>query len=107
MFNELYDADFDTKLIEIKDKSVVFYVGASWCGPCRALGPVIKTLSDEFPDVEFLKIDIDGNPSISEYFSIQAVPTLIFMKNGEIKERVVGLKSKASLAEILNTLLMS
>ena len=106
MIHTLTDADFDQKLADIKSKIAVFYLTASWCAPCRALAPIIKTISEEYSDVEFLKVDIDENTQIPEHFSVQAVPTLVFVKNGEIKDRIIGLKNKAGLAEVLDKLLV-
>ena len=81
---------------------VDFY--AEWCGPCKMLAPIIEELSQELPDVKFYKIDVDKLRELAVEYSIRGVPTLIFFKNGEIKETVVGTRSKDELAAIAEKL---
>ena len=75
---------------------------ATWCGPCRMQSPVIDDLASEREDVKFTKMDIDENPETPREFGIQAIPTLLIKKDGEIKERIVGFHSKDQLSEILD-----
>ncbi|AVH75314.1 thioredoxin [Weissella koreensis] len=63
---------------------------ATWCGPCKMQSPVIEAVSEQHPEVYFAKMDVDENPATSEELGIQAIPTLLIKKDGEIVERLVG-----------------
>lgn len=105
--NTLTDADFDAKQEEIKSKVAVLYFSALWCMPCRALGPIMNSVSTEFGEtVEFLKIDIDDNVELPEKFGVRAVPTVVMLKNGVVVQQFVGLQPKAKIVEALTNLVM-
>lgn len=74
---------------------------ATWCGPCRMQSPVIEKLADEMPEVNFTKMDVDQNPETPQSFGIQAIPTLVVKKDGEVVEKLVGYHTKDQLTEIL------
>ncbi|KAL5215235.1 hypothetical protein ABZP36_004387 [Zizania latifolia] len=69
---------------------VVIDFTASWCGPCRIIAPVFADLTKKHPNVVFLKVDVDELKPIAEQFSVEAIPTFLFMKEGDVKDRVVG-----------------
>ncbi|KAG8068091.1 hypothetical protein GUJ93_ZPchr0005g14920 [Zizania palustris] len=71
-------------------KLVVIDFTASWCGPCRVIAPVFADLAKKHPNVVFLKVDVDELKPIAEQFSVEAMPTFLFMKEGDVKDRVVG-----------------
>ncbi|CAN6327675.1 unnamed protein product, partial [Urochloa humidicola] len=71
-------------------KLVVIDFTASWCGPCRIIAPVFADLAKKNPNVVFLKVDVDELKAIAEQFSVEAMPTFLFMKEGDVKDRVVG-----------------
>ncbi|XP_006654619.1 thioredoxin H-type-like [Oryza brachyantha] len=71
-------------------KLVVIDFTAAWCGPCRIIGPVFADLAKKHPGVVFLKVDVDELKPIAEQFSVEAMPTFLFMKEGDVKDRVVG-----------------
>jgi thioredoxin len=82
---------------------VDFY--AEWCGPCKAMPPVLKELKGMMQDaITILKIDVDKNPHVAQAFQIQGVPTLIIFKDGEIKWRQAGVASAKQLQEVLQQL---
>ena len=86
------------------DKKGTFIVDffATWCGPCKMLGAVMEKLSgDELP-YDILKIDIDQNLALAEKYDVQVVPTLLFVKNGEVAYREAGAFSKAKFLELVN-----
>lgn len=64
---------------------------ATWCGPCKMLGPILETISSKRDDFDIIKIDIDENNELAYKYGIQVVPTMIIFKNGEIKETIEGL----------------
>ncbi|CAN6288582.1 unnamed protein product, partial [Urochloa humidicola] len=71
-------------------KLVVIDFTASWCGPCRIIAPIFADLAKKNPNVVFLKVDVDELKAIAEQFSVEAMPTFLFMKEGDVKDRVVG-----------------
>uniref|UniRef100_A0ACD5TF25 Uncharacterized protein n=1 Tax=Avena sativa TaxID=4498 RepID=A0ACD5TF25_AVESA len=69
---------------------VVIDFTASWCPPCRIMAPIFADLAKKFPQAVFLKVDVDELKPIAEQFSVEAMPTFLFMKEGDVKDRVVG-----------------
>lgn len=80
---------------------VDFY--ADWCGPCVAMGPVLKELSSELGDTaKIVKINVDKNPQLATQFGIQGIPAFILFQKGEIKWRKTGMMPKAHLKEVIS-----
>jgi thioredoxin 1 len=81
---------------------------APWCGPCRALAPVIDELAKDFEGkVSILKMNVDENPATPTSFSIRAIPTMILFKNGKVVDQVTGAVSKSSLKALLQKKVLS
>lgn len=76
---------------------VVIDFYADWCGPCKNLSPIIEDLAREFSDILFIKLNVDEYQSISKQYGIRGIPALLFFKDGNKVEQVVGLKSKNDL----------
>lgn len=88
------------------DKPVLVDFFATWCGPCRAMSPVIDSLGQELEGkVRILKVDIDKNQSVATHFQIRSVPTLIIFKKGEIVWRHSGGMDKSSLVQQIRSLI--
>lgn len=74
---------------------------AVWCGPCKMLSPIVDELSEEMPNVKFFKVDVDENEELVEMFNIEAMPTLIVLKDGKVVNKSVGFKPKANIKALL------
>ena len=102
---EITDANFDEVVLK-SDKPVVVDFWAAWCGPCRMVGPIIEELAGEYEGKAVVgKVDVDQNPGVSAKFGIRNIPTIIFVKNGEIVDKSVGAVPKAQLAAKLDAIL--
>ncbi len=89
------------KLIDSKDLTVVDFF-ATWCGPCRMLSPILEEIADEMKDeFKFGKIDIDENFDIAKTYGIMSVPTLVLFKDNKVVDKIVGLRSKNQILEVL------
>lgn len=98
------DANF--KELLAGDKPVVIDFWAEWCGPCRMIGPIVEELAEEYADKAVIgKCDVDENNEVAAHFSVRNIPTVIFLKNGEVVDRQVGYASKDALVEKLNKVL--
>ena len=69
---------------------VVIDFHATWCGPCKVLSPILEELDDEIDGVEFVKLDVDQHPQIAGQNQVMGVPTVVILKDGEVKDRFVG-----------------
>jgi len=76
---------------------------APWCGPCRAIGPILEELAREMGEkVDIVKVNVDDNPNISAQYGIRSIPTLLIFKGGEVKDTIVGLVSKQQIAGVIS-----
>lgn len=103
MAEQITDATFDMQVLK-SDQPVLLDFWAPWCGPCRALGPVIEELASEYSGrVRIGKMNVDENPVTPGKYGIRAIPTLILFKNGEAVEQVTGAVSKDAIKNILDS----
>jgi thioredoxin len=101
---EFTDANFDEVVLQ-SDTPVLVDFWAEWCGPCKALTPVIDELATEFDGkAKIGKVDTDANREVSVRFSVSAIPTVILFNKGEIVEKFVGLRGKKEFEDALNKL---
>lgn len=76
---------------------------ASWCPPCRMIGPAVEELASEFKDkAKVAKVDVDANPELAQRYGVQSIPTLLVFKDGEVVEQRIGALPKAEMARMLD-----
>ena len=83
---------------------VVIDFHATWCGPCKVLSPILEELDDEIEGVEFVKLDVDQHPQIAGQNQVMGVPTVVILKDGEVKDRFVGVQPKEVIKEKITSL---
>ena len=104
---QISDASFKQSVIDnSNNQPVLVDFWAEWCGPCKALGPILENVSVEFEGkVAVKKVNIDENPEAPANFGIRSIPTMILFKNGSIADTKIGLSSEADLKNWLNSFL--
>jgi len=91
---EVSDSSFETDILK-SDKPVLVDFWAAWCGPCRAIAPVVKELAEEYADrLKVAKMNVDQNPATPSKYGIRAIPTLLFFKDGKLADQITGAVSK-------------
>jgi thioredoxin 1 len=102
---EVTDENFKSEIMDASTPALVDF-WAAWCGPCRAIAPVVEELANQFQgQIKIGKLNVDENPKTPGQFGIRAIPTLILFKNGSVVEQITGAVSKSTLeAAIKKTL---
>ena len=102
---EFTDANFD-EMVLASDKPVIVDFWAEWCGPCRMVGPIVEEIGNDYKGKAIVgKVDVDSNPGVATKFGIRNIPTLLFIKNGEVMDKQVGTVPKQVLVDKLEALL--
>ena len=87
---EINESNFE-ELVLNSDKPVLVDFWAAWCGPCRMVGPVVEEIADEYSETAVVgKVDVDVNQDISVKYGIRSIPALLYFKNGEVVDSVIG-----------------
>lgn len=93
----------DWQGLETSAKPVFLDFWADWCGPCKMLAPTFERLAEKFGEqVTFAKVNVDELPDVANKFSVRSIPTLVLLQNGNVVERLVGLRSEQELAQVLS-----
>lgn len=102
---QLNDGNFDSEINKGATPVLVDF-WAPWCGPCRMIAPVLDKIADSLAGQALVaKVNVDESPGVASRFRVSSIPTLLFFKNGEVREQVVGLQSEADLTARLKALI--
>ena len=96
---KITDKNFNSDVMK-SDKPVLVDFWAEWCGPCRAIGPVIEELSKEYDGkVNVGKLNVDNNPEVSMNYGITSIPAILFIKDGKVVDKLVGAQPKGNFVK--------
>lgn len=99
MAKEFTDNNFQAEVLD-SDKLTMIDFWAEWCGPCRAIGPVVEELSLEWAGkVNIGKVNVDHNPQLSTTYGITSIPAIIFIKNGQVVDKLIGAQPKGTFVK--------
>lgn len=98
---ELKEDNFDEALTGA-DKPILVDFWAEWCGPCKAIAPILEEIAEEHKDtITIAKVNVDDSPTLAQRYGVMSIPTLIRFEDGELKDTLVGAQSKDTLLQSL------
>jgi thioredoxin 1 len=99
------DDNFETEVLKA-DKPVLIDFWATWCGPCRAIAPIVEELALEYNGkIKFGKLDVDDNQDTAIKYGVRSIPTILVFKDGVVKEKIIGAVPKGHIVQKLNTVI--
>ncbi len=93
--------NFEEEVLK-SDRPVLLDLWAVWCGPCQMIGPDVEDIAEEHPEIKVGKINVDEEMELAARFKATAIPMLIYMVNGEVKEKSVGVIAKSAIEEMIS-----
>ncbi len=94
-------ANFKSEVLE-SDKPVIVDFWATWCGPCRMLGPTIAELAEEHPEIKVCKVNVDDEPDLAQEYGVMSIPFVASFKGGQLYKSSVGVQPKEALLSLLD-----
>ena len=101
---EINNANFE-ELILKSDKLVIVDFFAEWCGPCKKMTPIMEEISKKNPDIVVGKVNVDESTETSNKYGVKSIPTLVFIKNGEVVGKSIGFSTEGTIMEKINSIL--
>ena len=99
MVHEVNESNFE-EIVLNSDKPVLVDLWAEWCGPCKLIHPIMRELADDYDGRAIMtSVDVEGSPSLTGKYRVRNIPTVLFFKNGEVVDKVVGAVPKAKFVE--------
>lgn len=92
--------NFNAEVVN-SDRPVLLDFWATWCGPCRMVGPLVEEIAAEHPEIKVGKINVDEQPELAAQFQIMSIPTLLVFKNGQLTQRAVGARPKDQILALV------
>ena len=92
--------NFQQEVVE-SEKPVLLDFWAPWCGPCRMIAPTLEEIAEENPEIKVCKINVDEEPELAKQFKVISIPTLFVIKNGEVVNKSLGVRSKDQILDMI------
>ncbi len=98
---KITSSNFEEEVMK-SETPVLLDFWASWCGPCKMVSPIVDEVANEVSNAKVGKVNVDEEAALAQSFEITSIPTLVVIKNGKVVNRVVGVKSKEEIMQLLN-----